>query len=118
MRWRTDEFSSPSRRGKFDDLGGIDKAISYAAEKAGLEENDYEVKVLPGTRTLADLLRGGGLGQDAGMPFKPQMNLGEANLLNVLSPSAARLVRQQIQFIQLLQQRPVILVSPFAITIK
>ena len=76
------------------------------------------MKVLPGTRTLADILRGGGGGQDARMPFKPQMNIGEANLLNVLSPSAARLVRQQIQYIQLLQQRPVILVSPFVLTIK
>jgi hypothetical protein len=46
------------------------------------------------------------------------VNVGEANLLNVLSPSAARLVRQQIQYIQLLQQRPVILVSPFVMTFK
>jgi len=103
--------------GMVDELGGIDKAVAYAAEKAGLENKDYDVKVLPGTRTLADILRGG-VGQDARMPFKPQINLGEANLLNVLSPSAARLVRQQIQYIQLLQQRPVILVSPFVVNIK
>jgi hypothetical protein len=101
-----------------DELGGIDKAISYAATQAGLEPDEYEVKIVPGTRTLADLLRGGGFGSDAVMPFKPRLNLGEANLLNVLSPSAARLVRQQIQYIQLLQQRPVILVSPFVMTFK
>jgi protease-4 len=104
--------------GMVDELGGIDKAIQYAATQAELEPNQYEVKIVPGTRTLADLLRGGGLGSDAVMPFKPQVNVGEANLLNVLSPSAARLVRQQIQYIQLLQQRPVILVSPFVMTFK
>ncbi|HEV8605570.1 MAG TPA: signal peptide peptidase SppA [Tepidisphaeraceae bacterium] len=103
--------------GMVDELGGIDKAIAYAATQAGLEGNDFEVKVLPGTRTLADLLRGGG-GPDAAMPFRPQVNLGEANLLNVLSPSAARMVRQQIQYIQLLQQRPVILVSPYVVNLK
>ena len=37
--------------GMVDELGGIDKAISYAAEKAGFEGKDYEVKVLPGTRS-------------------------------------------------------------------
>ena len=52
------------------------------------------------------------------MPFRPEMQIGETNLLSVLSPSAGRLVKQQIQYIQLLQQRPVILVSPFVITIK
>jgi len=103
--------------GMVDELGGIDKAIAYAAEKAGLPVNDYDVKVLPGTRTLADLLRGG-IGPDAAMRLRPQVNVGEANLLNVLSPSTARLVKQQIQYIQLLQQRPVILVTPFAITLK
>ena len=103
--------------GMVDELGGIDKAISYAATQAGMDENEYEVKVLPGTRTLADILRGG-FGADARMTFKPQMNIGEANLLNVFSPSAARLVRQQSQYIQLLQQRPVILVSPLVMTLK
>ena len=103
--------------GMVDELGGIVKAISYAATQAGMDENEYEVKVLPGTRTLADILRGG-FGADARMTFKPQMNIGEANLLNVFSPSAARLVRQQIQYIQLLQQRPVILVSPLVMTLK
>src|SRR5256714_4207415 len=101
--------------GMVDELVGIDKAIAYAAEKAGFSGKDYEVKVLPGTRTLADILRGGGGGQDARMPFKPQMNNGEADLLTGLSRAAARLVRQQIQYIQLLQQRPVILVSPFVL---
>jgi hypothetical protein len=101
-----------------DELGGIDKAIQYAATQAGLEEDKYEVKVVPGTRTLADILRGGAFGSDAKMPFKAQVNFGEVNLLNVISPSAARLVKQQIQFIQLLQERPVILVSPYVMTIK
>jgi protease-4 len=104
--------------GMVDELGGIDKAIQYAATQAGLDEKDYDVKVVPGTRTLADILRGGAFGSDAKMPFRPQVNVGEVNLLNVLSPSAARLVRQQIQYIQLLQQRPVILVSPFTINLK
>jgi protease-4 len=102
--------------GMVDELGGIDKAIAHAAKEAELAPGEYEVKVVPGTRTLADLLRGGG--HEATMPFRPQVNLGEANLLNVLSPSTARLLKQQIQYIQLIQQRPVILVSPYVITIK
>ena len=99
-----------------DELGGIEKAIAEAASKANLKEGEYEVKILPGTRTLADLIRGNV--PEAKMPFRPEMKIGETNLLSVLSPSAGRLVKQQIQFIQLLQQRPVVLVSPFVITIK
>jgi protease-4 len=104
--------------GMVDELGGIEKALQLAAEKAELKPGEYEVKVVPGTRTLADLLRGGAFGSDAAMPFRPKVNLGEADLLSVLSPSAARLVKQQIQYIQLLQQRPVVLVTPFVMTLK
>ena len=102
--------------GMVDEIGGIDKAIQYAATQAGLDEKDYEVKVLPGTKTLADILRGGAFGGDAAMPFRPKVNMGETDLMKVVSPSAARLVKQQIQFIQLLQQRPVVLVTPFVVT--
>jgi protease-4 len=102
--------------GMVDELGGIDKAIAHAATQAGLNSGDYEVKIVPGTRTLADLLRGGGA--DAKLPIGPQVNVGEMGFVNALSPSAARLLKQQIQYIQLLQQRPVILVSPYVITLK
>ena len=43
--------------GLVDEIGGIEKAISYAAGKGGLGK-DYAVRVLPAPRTLADILSG------------------------------------------------------------
>jgi len=99
--------------GMVDELGGLDAAVAYAAKQANLEKGSYDLKIVPGTRTLGDLLRGG---PEARMPFKPKV--AGVDLLDQTSPSIARLVRQQMQFLKLLQHRPVILATPYVITLK
>ena len=102
--------------GMVDELGGIDSAVTYAAGKAELKPGEYDVRVFPQTRTLADLLAGGD--EDAAMPFRPQTGLEMTTMLRTLSPSAAKLLTQQLQVLELFQRRPVVLVSPFVISVK
>jgi hypothetical protein len=52
------------------------------------------------------------------MPFRPKVAMGGLDLLDRTSPSTARLIKQQMTMLKLLQQRPVILVSPYVITLK
>lgn len=111
-------FSAKQARekGMVDELGGIEQAIAYAAAQAHLKADEYDVRVLPPTRTLLDLLRGED--PEAQTPIRPEMKFGESSVLNVLSPALRRLVRQQIQVLQLLQRRPVILVAPYVVNLK
>jgi protease-4 len=102
--------------GMVDELGGLDKAVAHAAAKAGLEEGEYEIKLVPGTKTLGDLLRGDGAG--AASPLRVQINLGQFGFLDTLSPSTGKLLRQQLQVLELLQKRPVMLVSPYVFTLN
>ena len=102
--------------GLVDEIGGLDKAIAYAAQEAELNEGDYEVKVIPQTRTFADLLHGSDI--DAKLPIQPQIQISPDSILRTLSPQLGRLIRQQIQVLQLLQDRPVMLVSPYLVKLK
>ena len=102
--------------GMVDELGGIDSAVTYAAQKAELNPGEYDIRVFPQTRTLADLLAGGD--EDAAMPIRPQTGLEMTTMLRTLSPSAAKLLTQQLQVLELFQRRPVVLVSPFVISVK
>jgi protease-4 len=102
--------------GMVDELGGIEAALANVAERAHLKPGEYEVKVLPATKTLADLLRGGE--PEAKLPFRPQISLEQAGLFQAMSPSMRQMVKQQLQFLQLLQQRPVMLVSPYVVRMK
>jgi protease-4 len=103
--------------GLVDEIGGIEDALANAAGRAKLEKGQYDVKILPAPRTLADLLMGGG-GAEASMPFKPTIKISEDSVLQVLSPQMRRSVGQQLQFLQILQDRPVALVAPYVLTVK
>jgi ClpP class serine protease len=102
--------------GMVDDIGGLEDAIHAAAAKASLKEGMYDVKALPAPRTLADLLSGDD--QNTAMPFAPKVQLAPDSLLNALSPSVRAGLMQQIQMLQLLQDRPVILAAPFRVVVK
>jgi protease IV len=103
--------------GLVDDLGGIEDAIAHAAGRVKLEKGAYDVKVLPAPKTLADLLVGNA-NQQASFPFTPEIKISEDSILRALSPNARRTIGQQLQFMQLLQDRPVVLVSPYVVTVK
>jgi protease-4 len=120
--------------GMVDELGGTDDAIAYAAKRANLDPGEYEIRTIPGRRTLADLFGGGSDGPDASagaddddtrFPFKlggsaslVNITVAPDSILNVLAPDLRKQIGQQIQFLQLLQQRPVVLMSPFVVTVK
>ena len=110
-------FLAPQAKslGMIDEIGGIDDAIAYAAKKGNLEEGSYEIRILPQPKTLGDILTGNGA--DAAMPFRPKIQVNEP-LLQGLAPIFAKGLGRQLQMLQLLQDRPVVLVAPFEVTIK
>ena len=103
--------------GMVDEIGGIEAALAHAATKVNLQKDQYEVRILPAPKTLADMLVGG-TGAEAALPFKPEIRMSEDSILRALPPSARRAIGEQVQFFQLLQDRPVVLVAPYTITIK
>lgn len=100
--------------GMIDELGGTQSAIEYAAKKVNLERGEYDVRTVPGPRTLADFF-GASDGTDAAFPFKPtpDVNIGADSVIGTLAPDLRRSLTQQVQMLQLLQQRPIVLMSPF-----
>jgi protease-4 len=104
--------------GLVDELGGCDKAIEYAANKAGLAPGSYEVRSLPAPRTLAEILSGRA-GDETLTPLRPGVTVSpEAALLSLAPADARGLVKQQLQMIHLLQRRPVVLMMPFVASVK
>jgi protease IV len=101
--------------GMVDELGGLQEALSYAAGKAGLERGEFEVRLLPAPRSLADLFMGG---PDAAMPFQPQVQVSADSVLRALPAPARRAVMQQVMLMQMLEERPVLLVTPYVITVR
>jgi protease-4 len=101
--------------GLVDEIGGVQDAIAYAAQKGGLEAGEYDVRIYPEHKTLADYLTGNG--PDAAMPIKPTIEV-KTPWLDGISPVLRKAMGRQLRMIQLLQDRPVALVSPFEITIK
>ncbi len=108
--------------GMIDEIGGLTDALAYAAGEAGLKDKEYEVKSLPGSRSLLDLISGkaggGDDGPDARLPFKAKFELSVDSPLKAMPASVRRLFMQQVQMIQLLDKRPVMLVSPYTVTLK
>jgi protease-4 len=103
--------------GMVDALGGIDDALVYAAKKADLQDGQYDIRVLPAPHTLLDML---GMGQQpqAAFAFKPKIELSPDSILNLLPVSARALLMRQLQTVRLIEQRPVVLVSPYVVTFK
>jgi protease-4 len=102
--------------GMVDALGGLEAAIAYAADQASLKPGDYDVRMLPEPKTFADLLMG--RDEEVAMPFRPTVTIASDSILHALAPAQRKLVMQQLQSLQLLQDRPVMLMSPYVITVK
>jgi protease-4 len=104
--------------GMVDKIGGEQDAISYAAAQADLKPGEYDVRVLPAPRTFADILSGGGSDEDSAMPFAPKITLSPDSIIRALPPALRSALGQELQFLTLLQQRPVVLASPYVLVIK
>jgi protease-4 len=107
--------------GMIDEIGGLTDALAYAANEAGLKEKEYDVKSLPGSRSLLDMI-GGKAGPesdlDSRLPFKAKFEISVDSPLKAMPASLRRLLGQQLQMIQLLDKRPIMLVSPYTVTLK
>lgn len=101
--------------GMVDELGGLEKALAYAADRSGLEKNKYEVKMLPAPKTLADMLAGGGT--DLRAPVKAAA-LSSDSLLLALPESARKSIARQLQLMKMLERRGVVLLAPFEVKVK
>lgn len=55
--------------GLVDELGDLDRALGIAAEMAGLEDGDYQLRVLPSEKSFLELLTEGSLAQAAAHAF-------------------------------------------------
>ena len=101
--------------GMVDEIGGIDDALADAAKKGGLAEGGYDVRILPVPKTLGDYLTGNGA--DAATPIRPRIEIKDP-ILEGLAPMLRNGLGRELQMIQLLQKRPVLLVAPFEVTIR
>src|SRR5256885_14685508 len=95
--------------GMVDEIGGVEQAITYAAGKANLKPGTYDVRPFPQPRTLADFFGGGNSDTSAVpiSPIQPKITISPDSVLNLVDPKTRQLIQQQIQFVQLLQQRPI-----------
>jgi protease IV len=115
-------FLAPQAKelGLIDEIGGTEDAIACAADRGGLAAGSYEIRVLPAARTLADLFSKGDA--DAQTPVHSQsnlpINLAASPILSMLDASTRELLGSQLQMIQLLQRRPVMLMTPYVFTLK
>ncbi len=100
--------------GMVDELGGLTASLTQAATRAKLAPNSYDVRVFPeSSGSLADLFSSA-----HSSPSIPSANLSQSSLLHLLPADQRKSLSQQIRFIQLLQDRPIILHLPFNLTVR
>ncbi|MCS7033431.1 MAG: signal peptide peptidase SppA [Phycisphaerae bacterium] len=100
--------------GLVDELGGLEKAIAHAAERAGLEKDKFEIQTLPAPKTLADLLSGG----TTQLRSASRSVLSSDSLLLAVPESARRQLARQLLLMRVLEKRGVALLAPFMLQIR
>ncbi|HYE21272.1 MAG TPA: signal peptide peptidase SppA [Tepidisphaeraceae bacterium] len=106
--------------GLVDEIGGLTAAIKHAAGEVDLEEGKYEIKFVPGSKSLIDLLTGNvdPATTEAGLPIRPTIKIGSDSPLALLPAPVRAKLQQQIRLVQMMDRRPVLLVSPYTISVK
>jgi protease-4 len=103
--------------GMVDELGGMNAALAYAADQANMKAGDYDVRVFPPPRTIADLFGASGE-EEARLPVAPRITINADSVLHLLPAAQRKMLIQQVQMAQILEGRPVMLMSPYVITVK
>jgi protease-4 len=104
--------------GLVDELGGLDDALAYAGGKAGLDAGEFDVRVLPAPKTLADLLSGDDDGAPRAMLAHARGSITADSMLLALPARLRAALLQQLQFVQLMQESPVQLVAPYTLILR
>ena len=102
--------------GMVDQLGGMTTAITVAAKDGKLKDDEYDVTVFPPPATLADMLSGHG-GQANGA-ILPKVELSADSLLRTLPLDVRESLSQQLDLMQVLQDRPIALMTPYVLHIR
>jgi protease-4 len=102
--------------GMVDEIGGVDKAIAYVADQAKLKDGNYDVRVVPPQRTLADLFAPGGM--SSASPIQPKIEISDTSILKAMPRELRSMIAEQLEILQLMQQHPVVLAAPFAVREK
>lgn len=100
--------------GMVDEIGGMHKALDYAADKGHLPAN-YAVRILPAPKTLADVLSGG---TDARTPVRSLQSGSVAAQLALLPRTVRKALSYQIAAALELERRPVLLIPPMLLDAK
>ncbi len=95
--------------GLIDKLGGLDDAIHYVAQQAGLK--DYEIRVVPRPKNFMELMMSGLTGKE---PDDNRLSLSSAAMpyLRDLEPRRLRAVRQVLAQLTAAQHEHVLLTMP------
>ncbi len=104
--------------GMVDELGGLSKAIGVAARRADLGTGEYDVTVLPPPMTFADLMSGRD-GAEAAFPVpapRIKLEVKADSLLHLLPANVRASLGQQLQLMEILENRPVAVMAPFVMT--
>jgi ClpP class serine protease len=105
--------------GMIDEIGGLTDALAYAAKRVHLKQ--YQVKSIPESHSLIDIISGRAGADDASdtrLPYKAKLQISIDSPLLAMPPSLRHLLGQQIQMMQLLDKRPVMLINPYVVTLK
>ncbi|HWE01417.1 MAG TPA: signal peptide peptidase SppA [Tepidisphaeraceae bacterium] len=102
--------------GMVDEIGGIDDALSYAAAKVGLEPGKYDIRIVPAPKSLGDIIMGNGA--EAAFALNPTVQINADSILGAVSPAMRKTMARQMQLLQVLRDRPVVLMAPYSVTIK
>ena len=103
--------------GMVDEIGGIDEALTYAATKVSLEPGKYDIRIVPAPKTLGDIIMGNGA--ETAFPFKPTVQINADSILAAaLSPAMRKSMARELALLQVLRDRPVVLMAPYSVTIK
>ena len=103
--------------GMVDEIGGLDAALTYAAEQVDLPTGGYDVRTVPSPRTLGDLLTGD-TGASAAAAVQPRVEFSAESVLQAVPPDVRAMAGEQLQIMHLLQERPVILAAPFVVRVR
>jgi protease-4 len=105
-------------RGMVDQIGGIQDTIEYTANKVSLKAGDYDVRVFPPARTLADLINGAETSGQPSARAAAKIPAEADGLLSLLEPARRQALATELSELMLLQRRPVILASPVVFSIR